>query len=102
MDVEIIPQQVSDGDGTVDMVILRPLEALFVSKLQMLEEVYLSPQQQAVLHHMTTGLTYKEIARKMQISLPTVHYHKQEIFEKLQVDTRVEAVTWVLQVNSEK
>jgi PAS domain S-box-containing protein len=102
--VEIMPQRVSYQNSTVDMVVLRPLEEPFSQLPEQSKEINLSPQQQVVLRHMATGLTYKEIASKLQFTLPTVHYHKREIFDKLQVSTRVEAVVWALQtgVISEK
>lgn len=102
VDVEIIPQQFLHEDRLVDVVILRPLDESLFLPAGNLEEVNFSPQQEAVLRHMTTGLTYKEIAEELQISLPTVHYHKQKIFEKLQVETRVEAIMKALQMKSKK
>jgi PAS domain S-box-containing protein len=100
--VEIMPQRVLYQNDVVDMVVLRPLEKSFNPQSAKLENVKLSPQQKVLLHHMATDLTYKEISEELQITLSTVHYHKRELFDKLQVSTRVEAVTWALQEGSDK
>lgn len=96
--VKITPQHVAYQGEIVDIVILHPLDDPSMPLREVPKEVTLSPQQQAILQHMATNLTYKEIAQKLQISVPTIHYHKQEIFKKLQVDTRVEAAAWALQM----
>lgn len=99
--VEIMPQRVSYQGGIVDMVVLRPLDKPIPPQLAEPENAPLSPRQQAVLQLMATGLSYKKIAKKLQITLPTVHHHRQEIFAKLQVSTRVEAAVRASSVISE-
>lgn len=44
----------------------------------------LSPREQEVLKLMVKGLINKEIAQHLQISLPTVIFHRNNICEKLQ------------------
>ena len=99
--VKLIPQHVTYQGSPVDMVILQPLEERFGVRVRESKGINLSPQQQVVLQQMTTGLTYKEIAMKLQISLPTIHYHKREIFKKLQVSTRIQAAAWASQMEGE-
>ncbi|VAW37795.1 hypothetical protein MNBD_CHLOROFLEXI01-1108 [hydrothermal vent metagenome] len=96
--VEIIPQHVSYENCTVDMVILRPFDDASIPLLES-DEGNLTPRQQTILRHMTTGLAYKAIAERLHITLPTVHYHRREIFKKLQVNTRVQAVAWAWKKN---
>jgi DNA-binding NarL/FixJ family response regulator len=52
----------------------------------------LSAREQEVLDHLSKGFLYKEIAEKMGISYETVHTYIRRIYEKLQVNTRTEAV----------
>ena len=52
----------------------------------------LSKREMAVLTAMTDGLSNKEIARRLGISFHTVKFHVASILEKLEVDTRTEAV----------
>ena len=52
----------------------------------------LSKREIAVLTAMTDGLSNKEIARRLGISFHTVKFHVASILEKLEVDTRTEAV----------
>jgi NarL family two-component system response regulator YdfI len=52
----------------------------------------LSKREIAVLTAITDGLSNKEIARRLGISFHTVKFHVASILEKLEVDTRAEAV----------
>ncbi len=99
--VEIMPQRVFYQNSSVDMVVLQPLEEPIFPLSEQTKEIKLSPQQQVILRYMATDLPYKEIAEKLQITLSTVHYHRQVIFDKLQVSNRTEAVAWALQAGNE-
>ncbi|MBG89459.1 MAG: DNA-binding response regulator [Verrucomicrobiales bacterium] len=52
----------------------------------------LTPREKLVLHEMSEGMVYKEIASKHSISLETVRTHARRIFQKIQVNNRTEAV----------
>lgn len=52
----------------------------------------LSPREKLVLHELSEGLVYKEVAVKLEISLETVRTHARRIFRKLGVQNRTEAV----------
>jgi DNA-binding NarL/FixJ family response regulator len=52
----------------------------------------LSTREIAVLTAMADGLSNKEIARRLGTSFHTVKFHVASILEKLEVDTRTEAV----------
>ncbi len=52
----------------------------------------LSDREQEVLDHLSTGMTAKEIGEKLFVSANTVRTHIRHIYEKLHVQTRVEAV----------
>ena len=57
-----------------------------------LTEAKLSERQEQTLLFLAKGLTYKEIAQKMNITFHTVSTHAQEIYNKLAVKSRNEAV----------
>ena len=52
----------------------------------------LSKREISVLTTITDGLSNKEIARRLGISFHTVKFHVASILEKLEVDSRAEAV----------
>lgn len=55
----------------------------------------LSPREHDILQGLSRGLRYKEIADQLQISLQTVRTHTRHIYEKLQVQSRTEALNKV-------
>ncbi len=52
----------------------------------------LSRREQEILEHLSKGYRYKEIADKLFVSIETVRTHIRNIYEKLQVNSRVEAL----------
>lgn len=55
----------------------------------------LSPREQEVLELLSRGFRYKEIADKLFLSTETVRTHIRNIYEKLQVNSRTEALNKV-------
>jgi DNA-binding NarL/FixJ family response regulator len=56
----------------------------------------LTEREKETLNLLALGLMNKEVADKLNISAATVRTHVQHIYEKLQVNTRVEAVNMYL------
>jgi DNA-binding NarL/FixJ family response regulator len=52
----------------------------------------LSRREQEILEQLSRGFRYKEIADKFFVSVETVRTHIRNIYEKLQVNSRVEAL----------
>lgn len=52
----------------------------------------LSEREKEILHLLSQGLRYKEIADKLFLSTETVRTHIRNIYEKLQVNSRTEAL----------
>lgn len=52
----------------------------------------LSRREQEMLEQLSKGFRYKEIADKLFISIETVRTHIRNIYEKLQVNNRIEAL----------
>ncbi len=52
----------------------------------------LSPREQEVLDLLSRGYLYKEIAERLNISIPTVNTYVRRMYEKLHVRSRAQAV----------
>lgn len=55
----------------------------------------LSEREQEIIQYLSQGLRYKEIADRLFISTETVRTHIRNIYEKLQVNSRTEALNQV-------
>src|ERR1022692_340173 len=53
---------------------------------------HLSPRERAVLDYLAKGLTYKQIAEQLDISIDTVRTYLRRIYETLHVQSRTEAI----------
>lgn len=96
IDIEVTASPIIYDGRRVRMIVLRPLGTA-VKPSPNAEEVNLTLRQQQVLHHLALGQSDKEIAATLKISRSTVKHHKQELFNKLQVTSRAEAVIWAWQ-----
>lgn len=54
----------------------------------------LTPRERDVLRHLARGYTYKEIARRLSISVKTVETHASAVLRKLQLSNRSELSRW--------
>ncbi len=59
---------------------------------QRINDERLTEREKEVLDQLATGLMYKEIAAKADISTETVRKHVRNIYAKLQVSSRMEAI----------
>lgn len=57
---------------------------------------YLTNREEEVLSLLTQGITYKGVAKKLFISETTVKTHVNNIFQKLQVNDRTQAVLYAI------
>jgi DNA-binding NarL/FixJ family response regulator len=62
------------------------------------QQPHLSPREEAVLGCLAKGLTYKQIAGQLNISLDTVRTHLRRIYETLHVQSRTEAIAKYLRL----
>jgi NarL family two-component system response regulator LiaR len=69
----------------------RVIESFQQTKSKSLSEV-LSDREQEVLNQVAEGLIYKEVAEKLFISHETVKKHLKNIYQKLHVQNKMEAV----------
>lgn len=54
----------------------------------------LTPRELEVMHLLTYGYAYKQIARMLTISIKTVETHASAVLRKLQVSNRTELTRW--------
>ncbi|MDY7102610.1 MAG: response regulator transcription factor [Actinomycetota bacterium] len=54
----------------------------------------LTPREQEVLRYLARGYAYKEIARRLNISIKTVESHASAVLRKLQLSSRNELAHW--------
>lgn len=61
----------------------------------------LTAREQSVLNALVAGQLYKEIADQLNVSEHTVHFHIRNVYKKLQVRSRSQAIAKVLQKEKE-
>jgi len=52
----------------------------------------LSPQEHRLLEHIASGLSYAEVAKSMKLSLSTVQTYSRNLFRKLDVHSKTQAI----------
>lgn len=87
--------EVHSGGSPMSSQIARKVIASFQHKDSIDEANILTPKEKEILKALAKGLRYKEIADDMKISIETVRSHARKIYEKLQVQSRTEALNKV-------
>lgn len=86
-------KEVHAGGSPMSSSIARKVVASFRKAAPVAEkQTHLSPREQAVLDCLAKGLTYKQIADQLEISIDTIRTYLRRIYEKLHVQSRTEAV----------
>jgi len=85
--------EVNNGGSPISSQIARKVIEAFTVKEKTNEYFQdLTRREQEMLEQLSKGYRYKEIADKLYISLDTVRTHIRNIYEKLQVNSRAEAL----------
>ena len=85
--------EVNNGGSPISSQIARKVIEAFTLKEKTNEYFQdLTRREQEMLEQLSKGYRYKEIADKLYISLDTVRTHIRNIYEKLQVNSRAEAL----------
>lgn len=87
--------EVVNGGSPMSTQIARKVIASFQRKNTIDEVDILTPKEKEILKALAKGLRYKEIANEMNIGIETVRTHARKIYEKLQVQSRTEALNKV-------
>jgi DNA-binding NarL/FixJ family response regulator len=86
-------REVHAGGSPMSSSIARKVVASFQKAGRSAEkQTHLSPREEAVLDCLAKGLTYKQIADQLSISIDTIRTYLRRIYEKLHVQSRTEAV----------
>lgn len=84
--------EVVEGGSPMSGQIARRVIASFQKKDSIDASEILTNKEKEILKALAKGLRYKEIASEMNISTETVRSHARNIYEKLQVQSRTEAL----------
>lgn len=85
-------KEVYNGGSPMNSQIARKVVASFHTLNKNVELEKLSQREQEILQLLSNGFRYKEISEKLFISLETVRTHIRNIYEKLQVNSRTNAL----------
>ena len=85
-------REVHTGGSPMSSHIARKVVKHFHQMSPVDEMASLSKREEEVLHHLSQGCLYKEIADRLSISIDTVRKHLKNIYSKLQVHSRTDAV----------
>jgi DNA-binding NarL/FixJ family response regulator len=72
------------------------IKSFHVQPANSVEEYQLTPREKEILHALVDGLSYKKIADKFIVSISTIRTHICNIYHKLHVNSKAEAVAKVL------
>jgi DNA-binding NarL/FixJ family response regulator len=90
-------KELYNGGSPMSANIARKLVTVFKEEYMDAEPVTaLSKRENEILHLLSKGLLYKEIAEQLTISVGTVRQHIHKIYEKLHVQNRTEAINKAL------
>ena len=85
-------KELNQGGSPMSSNIARKLLNIFLDKKKVNKKEILSERENTVLQLLADGLLYKEIADRLNIVHGTVRQHIHNIYEKLHVTNRTEAV----------
>lgn len=90
-------QAVFRGDPSPEESILQEFRRnLRRRKSDLVENTPLTNRELQVLRHVAMGLSNREIARSLEISVETVKEHVQNVLRKLDVNDRTQAAVWAV------
>ena len=97
--IEFIEDALNGGAPMTSSIATQVLNMFAENHKSKTETFNLSPREQEVLNLLVEGYSYKLIADKLFISMDTVRSHIKKIYDKLQVNSKSEAVAKTLRAN---
>jgi DNA-binding NarL/FixJ family response regulator len=88
--------EVYNGGSPMSGQIARKVIASFQQKDSIDDSELLTQREKEILKSLAKGLRYKEIASEFNIGIETVRSHARNIYEKLQVQSRTDAINKIM------
>ena len=88
--------EASQGGSPMSPQVARSVVTLLARLTKPAPPIALSPRERELLGHMVEGLTAKEIADRLNVSIHTTNTHTRNLFAKLEVHSRAAAVARAL------
>ena len=88
--------EVNNGGAFMTPSVALRVMKYFNNTQETINEMNLTTKEKEVLKYLTDGLSYKMVADKMNISYFTVNTHVKNIYEKLQVHSIGEAISYAM------
>ncbi len=85
-------EQVAEGGAFFTPSIARKVLGNFMQQPEKPDYVQLTEREKDILRGLVEGLSYKMIAEKLFLSVHTIHTHIKNVYEKLHVNSKGEAV----------
>jgi DNA-binding NarL/FixJ family response regulator len=85
-------REVAGGGAFFTPSIAKKILNNFQQQPEKAEYIRLTEKEKEVLKHLVDGLSYKMIADKVSVSFHTIHSHVKNVYEKLHVNSKGEAV----------
>ena len=92
-------REVAEGGASMSPMIVRKVLNNFSAHQPAREEYDLSKQEKKVLECLVRGCSYKLIAAECHISMGTVRFHINNIYKKLHINSKSEAVAKAIHEN---
>ncbi|MEK6249516.1 MAG: response regulator transcription factor [Planctomycetales bacterium] len=87
------------GESPIKSGLLQKIAGTLGSSKHASEDVPLTRRESQVLRHIALGLSNREIAASLKISIETVKEHVQNILRKIHVPDRTQAAVWAVRRN---
>jgi DNA-binding NarL/FixJ family response regulator len=85
-------REVADGGTFFTPSVAKKVLNNFQHPSHEVEFIQLTVKEKEVLKYLTDGLSYKMIAEKINVSFHTIHAHIRNVYEKLHVNSKGEAI----------
>ena len=92
-------RDVNSGGAPMTPIIAKKVLNYFSETPEEQEDFNLTKREKEILHELVNGLSYKKISDTLYISLDTVRSHIKNIYQKLHVNSKSEAILKALNKN---